>query len=294
MENVFSEYRDQQQRVQRFFDAAESWKGKMYSDKDDRFNRAMIRRKDLTFDMLRRADALTIGRSLDIGCGCGIYSKELEGMGFETYGVDVSGEMIEECRNILSIPAEEFDNRFMPANVEELPFGSESFDLVLSVGVFGYLLKDHAAVQEIVRVLKPGGYFFLSVQNIVSASNFDYALRVWIRDHLRGIRRNGDAAIPVPWVTSHSSTHLFYKSYYPGKLKKAITGYGFSAVDEMSLGYELRIARKLGIVSDQLLISIEETLERFSRAFPVTPFKYAGDTYSILFRKNTTEGMQEV
>ncbi|MBI2428670.1 MAG: methyltransferase domain-containing protein [Ignavibacteriales bacterium] len=103
METVLSEYSDQQQRVRSFFDTAESWKGRMYSDKEDRFNRAMIRRKDYAFDMLKRVNDLTIGRSLDIGCGCGIYSKGLERMGFETYGVDVSPEMIEECRKILSI-----------------------------------------------------------------------------------------------------------------------------------------------------------------------------------------------
>ena len=293
METALSEYHDQQQRVQRFFDSAESWKGKMYSDREDRFNRAMIRRKEYTFDMLKRVNDLTIGRSLDIGCGCGVYSKELETMGFETSGVDVSPEMIEECKKNLSIPESEFEKRFMTANVEQLPFEPESFDLVLSVGLFGYLLNDDAAMKEILRVLKPGGYFFLSVQNIVSASNFDYAMRVWIRNRLHGIGTK-EVALPVPWVTSHTPTHLFYKSYYPRKLKKAIIKYGLSAIDEMSSGYELRIARRLRILPNDVLISAEEIMERFTRSFPVAPLKYAGDTYSILFRKNITEGMHKI
>lgn len=261
----------------------------MYSDREDRFNRAMIRRKQYAFEMLRRAEGLEIGRSLDIGCGCGVYSKELERMGFETFGVDVSSEMIEECRKHLSIPEAEFGKRFMTADVERLPFEDESFDLVLSVGVFGYLLKDDDAMNEIVRIVKPGGYFFLSVQNIVSASNIDYAMRAWIRNRLRGAGTQ-EVALPVPWVTSHSSTHMFYKSYYPGKLKRAVAEYGFSVIDEMSLGYELRIARRLGLLPNTLLISVEETLERLSRVFPVAPLKYGGDTYSILFRKHTTKG----
>ncbi|MEW5798539.1 MAG: class I SAM-dependent methyltransferase [Bacteroidota bacterium] len=291
METVLSQYHDQQERVKKFFDSAESWKGKMYSDREDRFNRAMIRRKEYAFKMLRRADDLTIGRSLDIGCGCGVYSKELEHIGFETCGVDVSPEMIEECRNILSIPESEFGKRFMTADVEHLPFESESFDLVISIGVFGYLLNDDAAMKEIVRVLKPGGHFYLSVQNIVSASNFDYAARVWIKNRLRSASTK-EVALPVPWVTSHSSTHMFYKSYYPGRLKQAVTEYGFSPVDEVSLGYELRIVRRLGLLSNAALISVEEALERFARLFPVVPLKYAGDTYSILFQKNKIKGIQ--
>ncbi|MBI2428671.1 MAG: hypothetical protein HYV29_07740 [Ignavibacteriales bacterium] len=119
-------------------------------------------------------------------------------------------------------------------------------------------------------------------------------MRVWVRDQLRGKRESGKAAIPVPWVTSHSATHLFYKSYFPRKLKQLIAGYGFTVADEMSLGYELRTARRLGFFSNALLISIEEALERFTRSFSIPPFKYAGDTYSILFQKNTTEGMQGV
>ncbi|MFP5228299.1 MAG: class I SAM-dependent methyltransferase [Acidobacteriota bacterium] len=42
----------------------------------------------------------------------------------------------------------------------KLPFADESFNLVLSFGVLEHVPDDRASVEEIVRVMKPGGLFF--------------------------------------------------------------------------------------------------------------------------------------
>ncbi|HUW95391.1 MAG TPA: class I SAM-dependent methyltransferase, partial [Anaerolineae bacterium] len=41
-----------------------------------------------------------------------------------------------------------------------LPFPSASFDAVLSCGVLEHVADERASLQEIKRVLKPGGFFF--------------------------------------------------------------------------------------------------------------------------------------
>jgi SAM-dependent methyltransferase len=48
------------------------------------------------------------------------------------------------------------------ADGENLPFRSESFDLVIVTQVFEYLPRPDRAAAEILRVLKPGGLLFLS------------------------------------------------------------------------------------------------------------------------------------
>lgn len=49
------------------------------------------------------------------------------------------------------------------ADVQALPYGDESFDVVISSDVFEHVRDDDKGFQEILRVLKPGGVFILTV-----------------------------------------------------------------------------------------------------------------------------------
>jgi len=46
---------------------------------------------------------------------------------------------------------------------EQLPFKSDTFDLVLATGVFEYFPEPRVAAAEIHRILKPGGFLLMSV-----------------------------------------------------------------------------------------------------------------------------------
>ena len=48
------------------------------------------------------------------------------------------------------------------ANAEQIPFGSDQFDLVICTQVLEYVREPAAVIQEIHRVLKPGGRLLLS------------------------------------------------------------------------------------------------------------------------------------
>jgi SAM-dependent methyltransferase len=100
---------------------------------------------------------LGAARVLDIGCGYGKTAVLLEELGFEVYGVDVSGSAIRLCRRWTSAP-----QRFLPASAAALPFDAETFDAVLDVGCLH--CADHDAVSpslvEVRRVLKTGGRLF--------------------------------------------------------------------------------------------------------------------------------------
>jgi SAM-dependent methyltransferase len=49
---------------------------------------------------------------------------------------------------------------------QQLPFKSNTFDLVIATGVFEYLPEPRVAAEEVHRVLKPGGYFMMSVASV--------------------------------------------------------------------------------------------------------------------------------
>jgi SAM-dependent methyltransferase len=92
---------------------------------------------------------------LDIGCGTGATLDALEKFG-SVQGIDVS-------RLALGFSRLRGHDRVACASATELPFPSETFDLVTALDVIEHLDDDVAGLREIRRVLKPGSSAILFV-----------------------------------------------------------------------------------------------------------------------------------
>lgn len=93
---------------------------------------------------------------LEVGCGAGAFLKELKAYR-KIGGVDYSESAIKAIKQIL-------DGEFHVAEAIDLPFSDNSFDKVLSYGVFFYFDSyDYAklAFSEMMRVMKPSGTLFI-------------------------------------------------------------------------------------------------------------------------------------
>jgi len=116
------------------------------------------------FDQLLKG-RLSPGMSiLDAGCGGGRNLVYFLRNGYEVYGVDQSREAIAQVRHIASglNPSLPLEN-FVVSTVEEMPFPGESFDAVISSAVLHFARDERhfqAMLEEMWRVLKPGGLFF--------------------------------------------------------------------------------------------------------------------------------------
>ena len=99
-------------------------------------------------------------RVLDIGCGNGALLRKLSERfvgDFQAAGVDASAKMIEQAgRRCSHLPHLSFHQ----VNGPFLPFADGSFDCVISLLSFRYLDWD-PILQEILRVLQPGGEIFV-------------------------------------------------------------------------------------------------------------------------------------
>jgi ubiquinone/menaquinone biosynthesis C-methylase UbiE len=93
--------------------------------------------------------------ALDAGCGTGFLSFELAARGHRVIGVDFSPAMLAEARR--KAAQQNFSVRFEEADAELLPFPSDSFDLAVSRHVLWTLPHPEAAIDEWIRVLRPGG-----------------------------------------------------------------------------------------------------------------------------------------
>jgi len=92
---------------------------------------------------------------LEIGCGLGTDGAQFAEAGADYTGVDLTEAAVELARRRFEL----FDlpGTFKTADAENLPFPDESFDLVYSHGVLHHTPETGKAIQEIHRVLRPGG-----------------------------------------------------------------------------------------------------------------------------------------
>ena len=100
---------------------------------------------------------------LNVGCGIGIGSVYVARRhGCRVVGVDILEKMIEWSR--LRAKEEKVEDKveFRVADVLDLPFDADRFDVVFCESVLAFVEDKRRAIRECVRVTRPGGYVGLN------------------------------------------------------------------------------------------------------------------------------------
>jgi SAM-dependent methyltransferase len=107
-----------------------------------------------------------VGRQvLEVGLGYGTLSENLARMGADYHGLDIASGPVEMVRHRLSSVPGGRPEQVQQGSVLELPFPDASFDLVASIGCLHHTGDLFGAIQEVRRVLRPGGRLVLMVYN---------------------------------------------------------------------------------------------------------------------------------
>ena len=103
---------------------------------------------EYVLDFLKLSPGLKL---LDVGCGSGYFCQLASGSGADITGMDGTGPFIEVAKK--RAPSV----KFLTGEMEELPFGDESFDVVTGFNSFQYAANVKNALTEARRVLKDKG-----------------------------------------------------------------------------------------------------------------------------------------
>jgi ubiquinone/menaquinone biosynthesis C-methylase UbiE len=139
---------------------------------------------------------------LDIACGNGNTALAAARRGCRVTGLDLTPPLLEQGRQRAA--AERLAIDFQEGDAEQLPFAAATFDTVLST--FGIMfVPDRAqALQEMLRVLKPGGKIGLA--NWWSGTT---------RAHTAILAQYSSAPPPNPWTQEEGVRALFGETVHP-------------------------------------------------------------------------------
>lgn len=139
---------DRQSRDQALFDDIAG----RYAHKD-RHPTSSIARRQRLLQTMATAPLPDRPAILEAGCGAGFSARYLEGRYSQFVGIDYADKLIECAKQSNGLPG----TRFETANIKSLDMHA-SFDAVVMIGVLHHLDDIDAAMQQMVKTLKPGGW----------------------------------------------------------------------------------------------------------------------------------------
>ena len=98
---------------------------------------------------------------LEVGCGMGTHAAMLAGAGARVTAVDLTERAVAVTQRRLEVFG--LAANIQRADAEQLPFGERTFDLVWSWGVIHHSSSFERCLDEMARVLRPGGRLVLMV-----------------------------------------------------------------------------------------------------------------------------------
>ena len=137
----------------------------------------LLRAEDSIARMGQLIDLSQVRSALELGCWDGMVSARLATDGARCCGVDLRSEGFDQRARALGV-------RFTQADAGRLPYRPSTFDLVFSFAAFEHFAAPAQVVEEVARVLRPGGYFHLEFGPIAAAPYGLHAYR----------------SIPVPYI----------------------------------------------------------------------------------------------
>ena len=110
---------------------------------------------------------------IDVGCGTGLVGLQLKKLGYKNFdGVDLSQEMIDIAidRGYASL--------FLGNLNETLPIEGDQYEAAICVGVFTHGHVGPSRLEELIRIVKPGGIICFTVnEDVYESYGFDEAIK---------------------------------------------------------------------------------------------------------------------
>ncbi len=259
-----------------FSDTAFVWRDKIYKQRTQQgifeyFDKQY--RFDYVVNMIpqSRKDQ---SRALDVGCGAGQLLPVLVKKGYHTHAIDVSQQMIDLAKLVCEQKNIIVD--FQLGDCESLTFQDNFFDLYVTMGVIEYMDNDAPMLNEIKRVLRPGGIAIVTMRNVNSIHvrwRTVYVSQIEVK--LKNIIRRILGKKTKPYLT-------ISREHNPSGFCKQLSSKSFKLIDEKYAHF-----RTLPAPLDRWLKWLEAISGKImERYFSDGRFTFMASTYIVKFQKS--------
>ncbi|MFC1871727.1 class I SAM-dependent methyltransferase [Chloroflexota bacterium] len=159
------------------------------------------------------------GMLVDVGCGTGYFLIDMARAfnDLKFVGVDISSQMVEKATG--NITSSGFIERvsFRVGDILRLPFESNSIDFVVSTLSLHHWIQPSQGLEEILRVLKPGGQFL-----VFDLKRNSPRLAYWL------VRFAQSLILPAALGRHNEPTSSFLASYTPVEIEALMKDTGFT------------------------------------------------------------------
>ena len=218
---------------------------------------------------------------LDVGCGGGLISVRLAKRGYVVKAVDAIAAMTNSTRNAAARENVADRVTVSMSDAHNLAFPDKTFSLVVAAGITPWLHSLEKAVQEIARVLKPGGWLITSADNrwrlnhMLDPRFFPLLQPVKTRVQ-RFLNKLGICKFPL----STGSARMYTSKEFDGVL----LGAGFEKTESMMLGFGPFTFFNRKLLQERMGIKLHQRLQTAAnRGIPI--IRSTGSQYLVLARK---------
>lgn len=219
---------------------------------------------------------------LEVGCGAGFATAALAKKGYRVDAVDSVAAMLNLTSKRLADNGTAERVRIVRADVRRLPMPNNSFDLVLALGVLPWLDDPLAAVREMARVTRPGGYVIVTADNSVRLDEILDPLKIPI---LRPVRRYLASGLRAAKLLSTPQSPKIQR-HSPREFHSILSAAGLDALQSVMLGFGLLTLCRQSLLPDSLAIKVHGLLQAAAnRNWPIV--SSYGMQYLALSTKRT-------
>jgi ubiquinone/menaquinone biosynthesis C-methylase UbiE len=268
-----------QGRVDRYFDSAAGYWRAIYEDT----TAYAVIHQERQARALRWVSQLPLEPDapvLEIGSGAGSTSVALAERGLHVTATDTVPAMLRLTDELAQ--ARNLGDRVRTARVDahSLPFADGSYALALALGVLPWLHDPDRALREMARVVRPGGFLLVNVDNVF---RLHYLLDPMLNPALTPMRRLARRALQVVGIVDAAEATLSHLDA-PGRFDAELTRHGLRKLKGETIGFGPFTLLHRRVFDERTAIRLHVTLQRFADR-RTRVIRSLGAQYLVLARK---------
>jgi ubiquinone/menaquinone biosynthesis C-methylase UbiE len=248
-----------QRAVSGYFEVTSEYWDRVYSAPD--VASVVLQERNVTVERWARKLGLPAGsNALDVGCGAGHTTVALASDGLAVRAVDLVDKMVNLTKQAARTAEVEDRVEVGIADVHALPFADGTFALAVAVGVLPWAHSPARAIEELDRVLEPGGYLILTWDN---RARLNALLDPALTPTLRWPRRVFHSAVD-PLFGRRKRILVPQRMYSGAAIHRLLAAQRLRVLGERVVGFGPFTLMKREVLPTRVGVSVHRSLQRLA------------------------------